>query len=163
MLMELGIQWQLHLPASAMELSTSRAWAMPLANRAASSLLPKLSPHTCRASRHWWKLGVAWLYLRPLTIGQFITTCGKMRADVQYKDPFGRDGVKLVLCGGHWAVWLCVYIQTKRWQFNAQIGKYETVSTTVGQKFIPKTGKRTREKKGCFWELYSSLENWKND
>lgn len=49
---------------------------MPLAKRAASSLLPKFSPHTCRASRHWWKLGVAWLYLSPLPIGQFMTTCG---------------------------------------------------------------------------------------
>lgn len=104
------------LPASAMELSTSRAWAMPLANRAASSLLPKLSPHTCRASRHWWKLGVAWLYLRPLTIGQFITTWGRKRTDDQYKDPLGRDDEqKSVL------LWLFVVTILKIWFENIKL------------------------------------------
>lgn len=52
----------------------SRALAMPLANCVASSLLPKLRPQTWRASRHWWKLGVAWLYLTPRTMAQLMTT-----------------------------------------------------------------------------------------
>lgn len=77
-----------HLPASAIELSTSRAWAMPLAKRVASSLLPKLRPQTWRASRHWWKLGVAWLYLSPLPIGQFITTCGNKGGGITYNQKF---------------------------------------------------------------------------
>lgn len=47
---------------------------MPAANCAASSLLPKLRPQTWRASRHWWKLGVAWLYLIPRTMAQLMTT-----------------------------------------------------------------------------------------
>lgn len=47
---------------------------MAAANCAASSLLPKLRPQTWRASRHWWKLGVAWLYLIPRTMAQLMTT-----------------------------------------------------------------------------------------
>lgn len=50
---------------------------MPVANCAASSLLPKLRPQTWRASRHWWKLGVAWLYLRPRMMAQLMTTWQK--------------------------------------------------------------------------------------
>ena len=65
------------IPGSAMALSISSACIIPFAKSVASSLLPKLSPHTCRLSRHWWKLGVAWLYFSPFTIGQFITTWGE--------------------------------------------------------------------------------------
>lgn len=52
----------------------SSACNIPAANCPASSLLLKFSPHTCRASRHWWKLGVAWLYFSPRTKGQLMTT-----------------------------------------------------------------------------------------
>lgn len=61
------------LPVS-WELSTSSACIMALANTLASSLLPKFRPQTCRASRHWWKVSVAWLYFSPLGMAQFITT-----------------------------------------------------------------------------------------
>lgn len=129
-----------HLPASAMELRTSRACAMPLANRVASSLLPKLSPHTCRASRHWWKLGVAWLYLRPLTIGQFITTYGSKRTDDQYKGRFWRE---------EWVIVWFLYIFIKSDSFMVWFENMKPNPNLLVQclKLICKIGKRTRQKK----------------
>lgn len=47
-----------------------------MAKAAASSLVLKLSPQTWRASRHWWKLGVAWLYFSPFTMELLMTTLG---------------------------------------------------------------------------------------
>lgn len=70
----------LFLPVPAGELWSSNACIMQLAKRAASSLLPKLSPHTCLGSRHWWKFGVAWLYFIPLIMGQLITTWHEQEA-----------------------------------------------------------------------------------
>ena len=84
-MLRLHVKSILIVPASARELSTSSAWAIPLAKRAASSLLPKLSPHTCRASRHWWKLGVASLYFRPFTIGQLITTLERKGSESRHE------------------------------------------------------------------------------
>lgn len=64
----------LYIPVFVGALRTSNACSIELANEAASSLLPKFSPHTCLGSRHWWKFGVAWLYFIPFTRGQLITT-----------------------------------------------------------------------------------------
>ena len=55
-------------------LRKSTAWSMASAKWSASDRPAKLSPKTCRLSRHWWKVGVAWLYFRPLWMGQLITT-----------------------------------------------------------------------------------------
>ena len=66
---QLNQRWHVSL------VSTSRAANIAWAKPSASSLLPKLRPYTCRLSRHWWNVAVAWLYLRPFTIAQFITTC----------------------------------------------------------------------------------------
>lgn len=78
------------LPEPAGALRASNACIMELAKRAASSLLPKFSPHTCLGSRHWWKFGVAWLYFIPLIMGQLITTWQ------EHKKTF--DFLKMSLC-----------------------------------------------------------------
>lgn len=62
------------LPGPTGALTASKACTMELEKRAASSLFPKFSPHTCLWSRHWWKVGVAWLYFIPLIMGQLIMT-----------------------------------------------------------------------------------------
>lgn len=56
------------VPPLSGELRTFRANSMALEKVVASSLLAKFNPYTWRASRHWWKVGVAWLYFRPFTM-----------------------------------------------------------------------------------------------
>ena len=53
---------------------TSKDLSIAVAKTSASSLLEKLRPYTCLLSRHWWNVGVAWLYLRPFKMAQFMTT-----------------------------------------------------------------------------------------
>ena len=52
----------------------SKAVIMAWEKFSASSRLAKLRPYTWRLSRHWWKVGVAWLYFNPFRMAQFITT-----------------------------------------------------------------------------------------
>jgi len=58
--------------------SVSNAVYMACAKLSASSLLVKLSPYTWRLSRHWWNVGVAWLYFSDLNIEQLTTTWSEM-------------------------------------------------------------------------------------
>ncbi len=75
---------------------------MAAAKESASSFIWKFSPYTWRLSRHWWNVGVAWLYLRPLTIAQLITTCNTSQrikfVNNRFRDSlpsFSKDNSKL--------------------------------------------------------------------
>ena len=62
---------------------TSKDLSIAVAKTSASSLLEKLRPYTCLLSRHWWNVGVAWLYLRPFKMAQFMTTWNSLIKKLQ--------------------------------------------------------------------------------
>ena len=82
----------------------SKAVIMAWEKFSASSRLAKLRPYTWRLSRHWWKVGVAWLYFSPFRMAQFITTWNRHK-DVTLLVPvaqFNGTPRKEASWTGHW-------------------------------------------------------------